>query len=92
MIEDHKKEFSEIFPSFGLRLSEIILTPYDENSTPFTKVSIFPKEITQKCKIVNHLIGKDMTQLSNRLYCLQRNALIGVQKISNIKCVLKFQN
>ena len=64
MIEDHKKEFSEIFPSFGLRLSEIILTPYDENSTPITKVSIFPKEITQKCKIVNHLIGKDTIRRS----------------------------
>jgi len=86
-------ELSEYCQTFGLKLNEIKLCPNDEDpfTSSTTKITVIPNEIPDERVSFNHLIAKDLAQLSNRHYCLQRTALLETQKMPGIKKILKLQ-
>jgi hypothetical protein len=87
------QEISQFCKSIGLKINEIILSPDDED--PFTiiktKITVLSSEIPEERIIFSHLKAKDIAQISNRNYRLQRKALLGIQMMPGIKKVLKIQ-
>ena len=87
------QEISQFCKSIGLKINEIILSPDDED--PFTiektKITVLSSEIPEERIIFSHLKAKDIAQISNRNYRLQRKALLGIQMMPGIKKILKIQ-
>ena len=87
------QETSQFCKSIGLKINEIILSPDDED--PFkiekTKITVLSSEIPEERIIFSHLKAKDIAQISNRNYRLQRKALLGIQMMPGIKKILKIQ-
>jgi len=84
------QEISQFCKSIGLKINEIILSPDDDPFTiEKTKITVLSSEIPEARIIFSHLKAKDIAQISNRNYRLQRKALLGIQMMSGIKKILK---
>ena len=87
------EELSEFCETFGLKISEITLAP--KNEDPFTskstKLSIKTHDMPPERLTFDYMKAKDITNMSNHHYRLQRSELLDVQKMPGIKKILKLQ-
>ena len=80
---------SDLSSSMGLTINEIILYPEVQPSRP--KITIFPKNVSPRERIIKFVIAKDIANLSNLQYIAQRKALLGIQEMPGIKKIINLQ-
>jgi hypothetical protein len=93
LIVKKAEEISEYVKAFGLKVNEMILSPNDEDpfTTAKTRITVNSSEIPERRITFNYLKAKDMAQLSDRNYCIQKKALSGIQKIPGIQKIVNLQ-
>ena len=89
----HSEALSQFCASIGLKIDEIILSPYIESEISEIKVTILPEKKNKDFRIFKCLMAKDVTNLSCRKYTLLKKTLkdINVNGIPNIRLITNLQ-
>ena len=57
-----------------------------------TTVTVSDLDVSEKDRIFQYLIAKDVSNISNKQYIYQKKALLGIQRMPGVKKITKFQH